>query len=106
MYHQIKPTETFHERQIALLEAAEDRRLARRMRAGREPKLRSGVAAALGFVAVLVMVAGIMLVALSSPAHAETTFSVRSTSDSQDANLDDGICSDVSGHCTLRAAIQ
>ncbi len=54
MYHQINPTEIFRERQLALLQEAENRRLARRLRAGREPKARSTATAVLGFVAVLV----------------------------------------------------
>jgi|GEM_PF-6576510 len=33
-------------------------------------------------------------------------FIVNSTGDSPDANVGDGVCSDVSGNCTLRAAIQ
>ncbi len=105
MYQQINPTEIFRERQIALLEEADNRRLARRLRAAREPKLGSRRAAALGFLAAVV-VASLMLLASSREAQASTTFSVSSTGDTQDANLDDGICGDVSGHCTLRAAIQ
>ena len=94
MYQRINPTETFRERQLALLGEAEERRLGRRLHARRTPKARSarGVGALpLGFFLALFVVAGIMLVGFSSPAHADTTFSVSSTSDSADANLDDGI---------------
>jgi CSLREA domain-containing protein len=101
MYHQINPTETFHERQLALLKESENRRLARRLRAGREPKARSGTAASLGVLAALVMVAGLMLLALSSPAHASTTFIVNSTANTGDPSPD-GTCET----CTLREAIQ
>lgn len=34
------------------------------------------------------------------------TFTVNSTSDNADANVGDGICADLLGNCTLRAAIQ
>ena len=44
------------------------------------------------------LVAALLVGGLSAtPAHASTTFSVSSTSDLADANLDDGICSDSSG---------
>ena len=100
MYHQINPTEMFREHHLALLEEAEERRLARRLRAGREPKARSVIAASSGFLAALV-VAGLMLVALSSPAHASTTFTVNSTANTRDSSPD-GTCDS----CTLREAIQ
>ena len=88
MYHQINPTEMFREHHLALLEEAEERRLARRLRAEREPKVRSTiVAASSGFLAALV-VAGLMLVALSSTAHASTTFTVNSTANAGDPTPD------------------
>ena len=110
MYHQINPTETFRERQHALLGEAENRRLARRrLRTKRILKARSAIAL-LGFLAALV-VASIMLVGFSSPAHAETTFAVNSELDTPDTNVGDGSCSTdrligQSPECTLRAAIQ
>jgi hypothetical protein len=96
MYQQINPTETFRERQIALLREAENRRLARRAAAGRSLKARSATPAASGFLAALV-VAGIMLMGLSSPAHASTTFTVTNTFDPGN-----GICD---ASCTLSEAI-
>src|SRR5437762_1056803 len=39
-------------------------------------------------------------------AFAATTFTVNSVGDSSDNNLADGVCSDGSGNCTLRAAIE
>jgi hypothetical protein len=107
MYHQINPTEMLRERQLALLKEAENGRLARRLRAGRAPKAKSRKAAVLGILAALV-VAGFMLVASSSPAHASTTFTVNSTGDENDIGLD-GVCdvSSASGNqCTLRSALQ
>ena len=55
MYHRTNPTETFRERHIALLGEAENRRIARRLRARRTPNARSTAvaAAALGFLARL-----------------------------------------------------
>jgi hypothetical protein len=50
MYRQINPTEMFRERQLALLREGENRRVARRLRAGRGPKARSGIAL-IGFLA-------------------------------------------------------
>jgi CSLREA domain-containing protein len=108
MYHQIKPTEVFHERELALLEEGENRRLAWRLRARRATKSRGIIAAmVLGFLAALV-VASLVLVASSSPAHASTTFTVNLTDDRADANPGDGQCSvaDFGTFCTLRAAIQ
>jgi hypothetical protein len=87
MYHQINLSETFRERQLALLGEAEKRRLARRLRSGRGRNTRSARVLAtlpLGFLAVLVVVAGIVLVGSSSPAQAETTFTVNTTADLHD----------------------
>jgi hypothetical protein len=63
-----------------------------------------------GLLAVLVMSAGLVLVA-SSPALAETTFTVRFTGDQPDFSGSDGRCDTDSTpfngvQCTLRAAIQ
>jgi CSLREA domain-containing protein len=107
MYHQIKPTETFRERQLVLLREADDRRLAQR-RAGGVLKARSGMAA-LGLLAALVVVAGLLLAA--KPSHAQTNFTVNSELDTPDANLGDGSCSTdrligQSPECTLRAALE
>ncbi len=82
MYRQINPTEMFRERQLALLREAENRRLARRLRARRTPKARSTIAATSFLVALVV--ASLMLVGLSSPAQASTTFTVNSTADFAD----------------------
>jgi trimeric autotransporter adhesin len=106
MYEKINPTQMFRERQLALLEEASNRRIVRRLRAGRAPKARSGMAAFL--LAALVIVVGTMLVALSSPAHSSTTFTVNSAADLADVNGGDGICdadAAVGNLCTLRAAI-
>jgi CSLREA domain-containing protein len=109
MYQQIKPTETFRERELALLKEGEKLRLlGRRLRARREPIGKSTVTAS-GLLAALV-VAGLILVALSSsPAHADTTFIVNSTADLSDVNTLDNVCDAdfASGNlCTLRAAIE
>jgi hypothetical protein len=108
MFHQINPTEMFRERELALLRETGDRRLARRLRAKRTPKASSTIAAVLGFLAALV-VAGFMLVVSSSPAHADTTFTVNSNADFADNNTLDGVCdTDFASAdlCTLRAAIE
>ena len=95
MYYQIKPTEMFRERELALMQEAESRSLllGRRLDAKREPKARSTIAAAVvGSLAALV-VAGSMLAASSSPAYAATTpFVVNSTLDWADLNPGDGVC--------------
>ena len=45
MYHQTNPTELFRERQLALLQEADNRRrLARRLHGRRAPKARSTIA--------------------------------------------------------------
>jgi CSLREA domain-containing protein len=108
----------FRERQLTLLKEAENRRRARRLRAECTPKARSRkAAAALGFLAAFV-VASLMLVAHSSPAHADTAFTVNSTGDNNDLDFpggtfdgsSDGKCDVDPGttgdQCTLRAAIQ
>jgi hypothetical protein len=108
MYEQINPTQTFRERQLALLEEADNGRIGGRLCAGRSShRARSGMAA---FILATLMVGGLMLVALSSPAHSSTTFTVNLPGDTHDASLADGLC-DVnlfgSGEqCTLRAAIE
>jgi CSLREA domain-containing protein len=43
---------------------------------------------------------------LQPTAHAATTFNVNSTGDAADNNVNDGVCNDGAGNCTLRAAIQ
>lgn len=48
----------------------------------------------------------IVVVALTLPAAADSTYIVDSTKDKPDANIGDGICADAKGRCTLRAAIQ
>ena len=49
MYHQTNPTELFRERQLALLQEADNRRrLARRLRGRRAPKARSTIAVLAG----------------------------------------------------------
>ncbi len=55
MYHQTNPTETFRERELALMKEAENRRvLGRRLHAGSEPKARSTVAVpTIGLLAAL-----------------------------------------------------
>ena len=107
MYHQIDATQMFREHHLALLQEAESRRLARRLRGTRR---RLGKAAtALGFTAAPV-VAGLMLVGASGPAHADAVFTVNSTLDGSDATLQDGRCDTnalaAGDQCTLRAAIE
>ena len=110
MYHQINPTETFRERQLLLLTEAENRRLTRRLRAGRVRKSRSRRAMVLGILASLVVVTGLVLVAPSSPAHAdgEFIFKVNSTPDLADASINRRCAAESPPgvQCTLRAAIQ
>jgi hypothetical protein len=96
MYHQTHATQMFRQRQLALLEEADNRRLARRAAAGGGMKARSARVAASGFLAALV-VAGIMLMGLSGSAHASTTFTVTDTFDPGN-----GICD---ASCTLKEAI-
>jgi CSLREA domain-containing protein len=43
---------------------------------------------------------------LQPTVHAATTFNVNSTGDGADNNVNDGVCNDGAGNCTLRAAIQ
>lgn len=113
MYHQINPTETFRERQLLLLAEAENRRLTRRLRAGRVRNSRSRRAAVLGILAALVVVATLLMISAAGPANAdgETIIEVNSTSDKADAGLN-GICNTgpivlgTQPECTLRAAIQ
>jgi hypothetical protein len=71
MYHQINPTEMFRERQLALQTEAEERRLARQLRAdaGRQMKARSTVAVSTpGLLAAFLAVGLLVLFALSVPA--------------------------------------
>jgi hypothetical protein len=100
MYHQFNPTEMIRERHLALLKEAEQRHLARRLRSGRETKAPSStvVALASGLLAALVM-AGLMLVGLSTPARASTTFTVTNTNDSGAGSLNQAIldANDTSG---------
>ena len=79
MYHQINPTEMFRERQLALQAEAEERRLARRLRAnvGRKAKLRNTVAVStLGLLTTL-LAAGLLVVAFSVPALGEQSADLR-----------------------------
>ena len=72
MYHQINATDMFRERQLALLEEAESRRLAQRVGVARrteEARGTTGVAAvALGFLAALLLAS--LLVVAAGPAEA------------------------------------
>ena len=73
MYEQITPTQTFRERQLALLEEAGDRRLVRQLRAGaeRKTKARSTVAVStIGLLAAAALLAAglLVLLAFSVPA--------------------------------------
>jgi len=71
MYEQINPTQMFRERQLALLEEAGDRRLARQLRAGaeRQTKERSTIAmSTIGLFAALLAAGLVALFALSVPA--------------------------------------
>ena len=99
MYQQIKPTEVFRARELALMKEVKNRRLAPRLHARRTLKTRSTLAVVLGFLGALV-VAGLMLAASSSPAHAASTntFTVDNIDDPGD-----GLCN--AQGCTLRDAI-
>jgi CSLREA domain-containing protein len=59
----------------------------------------------IGVLALVVLPTGV-LEFIQSTAHAAATFTVNSTGDGADSNLNDGVCDDGTGHCTLRAAIQ
>ena len=109
MYQQIKPTEVFRERELALLMEAQKRRLVLgwRLRTGRTQKARGTIAAAVVALLGALVVANLMLAASSGPAHAQTTaFLVNSTADQPDADTTDGKCFALNASCTLRAAIQ
>lgn len=99
MYHQIYPTETFRERQLALLKEAEDRRLTRRLRAGRTSNARRK-AAVLG-----ILVASLLIMSAAGPAHADGEFiiKVNSSADLADASIN-GLCaadSALGDQCTV-----
>ncbi|HSE11599.1 MAG TPA: Ig-like domain repeat protein [Rudaea sp.] len=49
---------------------------------------------------------GLALVVLAGPALAAGPFTVNTTNDTHDANAGDGLCSDGSGQCSLRAALE
>ncbi|MBE0597656.1 MAG: CSLREA domain-containing protein [Desulfuromonadales bacterium] len=57
----------------------------------------------LGLVAGLLL--GMFIISASAQAADHISFLVNSTADSPDTNPGDGLCADVSGNCTLRAAI-
>ena len=94
--YQLNDTEMWRDHRDRLLKEAEDRLLARRLRAGRNPKRRNWATAALGFLATLLVVG--LLVLGASPARADQTFTVNSVEDSGT-----GGCN--STECTLREAI-
>jgi hypothetical protein len=78
MYHQIKPTEMFRERQLMLLKEAENRRRARRLRArrtlgwiGRTALFCAGLATMLALVIVLATLMVAILLATATPAIVE-----------------------------------
>jgi hypothetical protein len=108
MYDQINPAQTFRERQLALLEETYNGRIARRLDVGGSShRARSGMVALLAAL----VVGGLMLVALSSPAYASTTFTVNDTRDSPDASSTSSGTCDIDifndgDQCTLRVAIQ
>lgn len=41
----------------------------------------------------------------SAPVHADSTFNVNSTLDQIDSNVNDGVCRNAAGTCTIRAAV-
>lgn len=43
---------------------------------------------------------------ISLSLYSQTTMTVNSSEDNPDVNLNDGICADLKGNCTLRAAIE
>lgn len=104
MYHKIAPTETLRERELALLKEAEDRRLTRRLCAGRASNARRRKAAVLGILAALV-VASLLIMSAAGPAHADGEFiiKVNSTADLADASIN-GLCaadSALGDQCTV-----
>jgi hypothetical protein len=92
------------------MQEADEAHLAKRLRVVRRKSTSRTTAAAIGFLVASLMVAALMLLGASGPAHASTTFTVNQTTDVVDENLADNLCdinSAVSGEqCTLRAAIQ
>jgi CSLREA domain-containing protein len=94
--YQLNDSNVWREHRDGLLEEAEDRILARRLRRVRNSKGRSRFTAALGFLAVL-LVAGLLVLEASSPARADTTFTVSNPFDPGDGNCNTS--------CTLREAI-
>ena len=48
----------------------------------------------------------IFFVTLTVTVFSQTTYTVNSTDDLPDSNINDAICADINGNCTLRAAIQ
>ena len=49
---------------------------------------------------------GIAFIGLSFTVFSQTTYTVNSTADLPDININDSVCIDAQGNCTLRAAIQ
>ena len=94
--YQLNDSNVWREHRDGLLEEAEDRLLARRLRGVRNSKGRSRFTAALGFLAVL-LVAGLLVLEASIPARADTTFTVSNPFDPGDGNCNTS--------CTLREAI-
>jgi hypothetical protein len=92
MYSQIKPTEMFRERHLALQTEAQERRLGRQLRAGagRQTKARSTVAVStLGLLAALLAAGLLVLFAFSVPALGKQSASEKTVSGSSknDAGL-------------------
>jgi hypothetical protein len=104
MYEQITPTQTFRERQLALLEEAGDRRLVRQLRAGaeRKTKARSTVAGStLGLLAALLAAGLLVLFAFSVPALGKQSASEKSVSGS---NNNDAALTTTSSTTTPKAS--
>ena len=117
MYHYYvkqNPTELYYERHQLLVGRARGASLARKAlkQEAQSNWTSKAVKGALSLVVAALLVAALTLVGTSSPAHAATTFTVNSTSDFRDENLDDSVnLCDIAverpgAQCTLRAAIE
>src|SRR5215212_9212697 len=93
----------FRERELVLLQEAENRRLAWRLRTkGSTTRARSKLVAAVVTLLVALLVGGLV----SPRAQASDPLVVNSNADSSDANTADGVCLSSFRECTLRAVIQ
>ena len=98
LYEHLYDVEVWHRRSKELMREAEEARLAKRLRARHPKRTREATAAAKwGLLVAALVVAALMLVGASNPAHASTTFTVTNTTDANNLCDADG--------CSLREAI-